>query len=665
MSNKALPMLVVQRKANASIFGKRKEPIVKPATQRYQYAPVGPEQIRVLGIAIEYITGQLVCTFRVRDLASSLGSYRAISYCWGDPTKTFHVLCDNGQVLPITTSCAELLTHVVSRYPADFFWIDQLCINQEDYVEKSAQVLLMGQIYSSTKQVIAWLGRGDAGSEKAIDYVEWLYKEIDQMKCQGIQPTLQPAMSSEPRIRSMPAEMLRERRWKALSCFLQNPWFERVWVMQEVIMACSSLADFAGEAVHTVISFEKRTVSFDVLAEVLNTLERDHLILNLICDRPTQDGTMEKGVDPPGLGAVRLFSAFRDRRHRNEPISLNDALSRTWHFQATDARDKLYALLGFCTDVTDGRFRPDYTARVENVYQAWTEILLERSFEDGRPLPMAGIGLARSYVNLPSWVPDFSSGSYEVQVRPMTVGGRPGEAYQAGGTSEPTDIIVDRLSSSVLLKLIVVDSVEAVFQQPSTKESGRWDSIIRPLLLTPDKPKYGELLHWLEVIQKYCTQTAAHTGIGVVQVKELLSQTIVGNYPTSRANTDDALPRAFDCWYQSHRELAGKDKAGVIASQSRKADFYDQIQAFEDLKALSLQDRPIFSTTQRDFLGYGPKGLESGDLVCIVKGARMPYLLRSDLGDGCKWNLVGACFVHGLMYGEGLKLGKMEQLVVV
>ncbi|KAL8801405.1 MAG: hypothetical protein Q9182_004469 [Xanthomendoza sp. 2 TL-2023] len=665
MSNKALPLLVEQRKAKANIFGKRKELKVKPATQRYQYAPVGPEQIRVLSIAIESTTGQLICTFHVRNLASSLGSYRAISYCWGNPTKTFHVLCDNGQVLPITTSCAEILTHVVPRYPKDFFWIDQLCINQEDYVEKSAQVLLMGQIYSSTKQVIAWLGCGDSGSEKAIDYVEGLYKEIDQMKCQGIQPTLQPTMSSEPRMRNMPAEMLRERRWNALSRFLQNPWFERVWVMQEVIMACSKTEDTAREAIHTVISFEKRSVSFDILAEVLSTLERDHLVLNLICDRPSKDGTMEKGVDPPGLGAVRLFSALRERRQWDEPVTLNAALSRTWNFKATDARDKLYALLGFCTDVTDARLRPDYTVSVENVYQTWTEILLEHSLEDGRPLPMGGIGLARSFVNLPSWVPDFSTGSYEIQIRPMTVGGSPGEAYQAWGDCEPTDIIVDRLSSSIHLKGIVVDTVEAVFQQPLTEEGGRWDNVIRPLLLTPDKLKYGAVLHWLEEIQKYLTQSSAHAGIGGAQVMELLSQTIIGNYPSGGANTDEALPRAFDSWYQSQRELAGKDKAGIIATQSRKADFYDQIQAFEDLKALSLQDRPIFGTTRKHFLGFGPKGLQHGDLVCIVKGARMPFLLRKDPNDDNKWNLVGACFVHGLMYGEGLKLGEMEQFLVV
>ncbi|KAI4926776.1 hypothetical protein J4E85_007071 [Alternaria conjuncta] len=42
----------------------------------------------------------------------------------------------------------------------EYFWIDALCINQSDDVEKSLQVQRMGDIYKNAKEVLVWLGDG-------------------------------------------------------------------------------------------------------------------------------------------------------------------------------------------------------------------------------------------------------------------------------------------------------------------------------------------------------------------------------------------------------------------------------------------------------------------------------------------------------------------------
>jgi hypothetical protein len=41
----------------------------------------------------------------------------------------------------------------------DYLWIDALCIDQTNSTERASQVLLMGDIYSSAKRVIVWLGK--------------------------------------------------------------------------------------------------------------------------------------------------------------------------------------------------------------------------------------------------------------------------------------------------------------------------------------------------------------------------------------------------------------------------------------------------------------------------------------------------------------------------
>ncbi|KAL8902498.1 MAG: hypothetical protein Q9207_004655 [Kuettlingeria erythrocarpa] len=668
MSSSLLPVLKSTSGKKRGIFNRLGATGNEADSVPFQYSPLGESQIRVLRISIEPTTGFLVGSFNTIDLESSVGTYRAISYCWGDPTPAYRVLFENGQSLIVTKSAAEILTHVLPRHPQDTFWIDQLCINQADNVEKSAQVMLMGQIYASTKQVIAWLGCGDSDCEKAIGFVQTMFKEVEDRKRKGLQPTLEPMMSSAPRLRNLTSEMSRERKWTALSRLLANSWFERAWVMQEVIMACNLTA--SREEDHTIVSFEKCSVSFDVLAEVLGVLENDHLTLNLIYDRQNADGTKETGVDPPGIGAVRLFSAWRIMRGKGTPIFLEAALRGAWYHKATDARDKLYAVLGYCEDVADARLRPDYGSPAENVYQAWATVLLEREDLDAMPLPMAGIGLQRSLANLPSWVPDFSSGSYEVQSSP---GHRTGQLYEASGKHTISAIIVDQPSQSILSQGIYIDTVETVFPQPSFTKPKQWFDFFKPALLTPDSDEYRSKIRWLESIEAFLTASPGHPSERTeAQLKEALWQTMIGLDPSDGAAIDGDLPKAFDSWYLAYRQLAGKDKAGLLAQQTRKADFYDQVQAFEDLKAVSLQDRPIFGTDQKRLLGHGPKGLLAGDAVYVIKGARTPFLLR-EVVDGDdrrederrKWRLVGPCFLRGIMYGEGLRLGDWTELVVI
>jgi hypothetical protein len=58
--------------------------------------------------------------------------------------------------------------------------------------------------------------------------------------------------------------------------------------------------------------------------------------------------------------------------------------------------------------------------------------------------------------------------------------------------------------------------------------------------------------------------------------------------------------------------------------------------------------RKLFKTT-KGYIGIGPCSLQKGDGVALFKGGMVPLVIRS-LGD--KWELVGDCYVHGIMHGE-------------
>ena len=189
MAESGLPYLEARSKAGA-VF--QTGPAVVVTSEPYQYTSLKAGQFRMLSIFLEPVTGFLTCNLDVRDLASSKRAYKAISYCWGNHIPTNRLLCSNGQSLLITKSAAEILEFLVPQNPTDFFWIDQLCINQADLPEKSAQVSMMAQIYSSTKQVIAWLGLGDKNSESAVTFVETLFGEIEDMERKNRNSTMVP-----------------------------------------------------------------------------------------------------------------------------------------------------------------------------------------------------------------------------------------------------------------------------------------------------------------------------------------------------------------------------------------------------------------------------------------------------------------------------------------
>ncbi|MCJ1277397.1 hypothetical protein MMC21_005209 [Puttea exsequens] len=664
-----LPFLKANSKARA---GLQTGPAVTVTSEPYQYTRLEANQVRVLSISVEPATGFLVCDFDVRDLTSGQGTYRAISYCWGDHTPTNRVLCSDGNSLLVTESATEILRFIVPRNPMDFFWIDQLCVNQADLVEKSAQVMAMGQIYSFTRQVIAWMGRGNRSSESAIAFVEMLFGEMEDMESKGLQPTLAPLMSLPARVHNAPAQMQASYKWSALSHLLRNPWFERIWVMQEVIMACAQTSRTSCVGSHILLSFEKCTVDFNVLAGVLRMLENDYLHSNLVYDRQNKDGLDELGIYPPGFDAIKTFSTFRELRSRGTPVLLNSALSHAWHFKASDDRDKVYAVMAFADEVADASLRPDYTSTAEDVYTVWTKALLERDDDYPMLLHMAGIGLQRSLSKLPSWVPDFSCGSSEVQLASEMTKSIKGRHYLASGVNHKIEIKVDLSSLKLQFQGIRVDTIGVVFRQPSSEKSDRWYHILKPSrFFTPDKKFHRSFLQWLDDIEHFLSNPSPSLNSNQPQPREILWQTIVGDYPTGEAPIESNLSEAFECWYQAQRELAGKNRSSLLDSISRRPDVYDQAQTFEDLKAASLHDRPVFGTTQKRLLGHGSKGLLPGDTVCIVKGALTPFLLRpvmdnmEDAGnDSQPWRLVGGCFVHGLMYGEGLEMGELEEFII-
>jgi hypothetical protein len=69
---------------------------------------------------------------------------------------------------------------------------------------------------------------------------------------------------------------------------------------------------------------------------------------------------------------------------------------------------------------------------------------------------------------------------------------------------------------------------------------------------------------------------------------------------------------------------------------------------------ISMSNRQ-FRITSTKLMGTFSPATQSGDKICIPYGGTVPYVIRP-IGDET-YRFVGECHAHGIMKGEGLKLG--------
>ena len=67
-------------------------------------------------------------------------------------------------------------------------------------------------------------------------------------------------------------------------------------------------------------------------------------------------------------------------------------------------------------------------------------------------------------------------------------------------------------------------------------------------------------------------------------------------------------------------------------------------------------NRRLFITS-KGFIGLGSQTVEAGDKIYLLFGAEVPIMLRQD---GAEFVLLGECYVHGLMNGEGLVAARSQ-----
>lgn len=120
----------------------------------YSVLPI--DAIRLLCLHRGSMPQTIKCTLSTVQL-TNVEAYEALSYVWGSEADPETLLLDCHE-FSITKNLHSALCALRLPDKDRFLWIDALCINQNNDVEKGAQIPLMGSIYERAVQVIAWLG---------------------------------------------------------------------------------------------------------------------------------------------------------------------------------------------------------------------------------------------------------------------------------------------------------------------------------------------------------------------------------------------------------------------------------------------------------------------------------------------------------------------------
>lgn len=104
----------------------------------------------------------------VLDERNEIVAYDALSYCWGSEAAPATITCGS-HTLAISLSLSLALRHLRLANAARRLWVDALCINQSDPLEKSVQIQQMMTIFEKAETVVAWLGESTAQTTAAFN----------------------------------------------------------------------------------------------------------------------------------------------------------------------------------------------------------------------------------------------------------------------------------------------------------------------------------------------------------------------------------------------------------------------------------------------------------------------------------------------------------------
>lgn len=402
---------------------------------------------------------------------------------------------------------------------------------------------------------------------------------------------------------------------------------------------------------------------------------------------------------------MQLILSYHKMEGSSMPPDLLSLLENHRNSRATDPRDKVYGFLGLCEQkgTQIHGFVPDYRRTVTATFFDAAKKIIEHD----PILHILGVPREDSQCcvdGLPSWVPDWSTYAFASSLSSRTVDGAylynfdaaqvhevpkhaavHGKSLELSGSyfdeviaigyvADPylkQDTASDHLRLMVTASILYLIALGLDWVLLSGAASGReypngqsaFDAFVRTIYLddfsglysAEEVTEYYRRFYmpfyvlskdskirspWLSTSYKIsCLQMSIICRLfGPASIRNIAR--VVGKIEKYRPG--------HACWElrRSPPEIREKGMSAQIIIDAAYRSMYRRM-----------------LRTKSGYIGLGPRSTQKGDRIFLVRGFRVPLVLRLQGTDG--WTLLGDCYVHGIMHGEAFDETKCRHLIVV
>lgn len=380
----------------------------------YPYKALGENEIRLISLHPACCGNVLSITIEHASYITAADSYEALSYVWGTSDTNHSIYCRDGTNLFITANMRCALLRLRLPDAQRRLWIDAICINQKSVSERCAQVSLMRHIYQAANRTVIYLGEEADDSDHAAKFLNGLFlrfmftmaEEEIKLRLEGNTETFEnldlveiAAKKECPNLEGLFKDFNPDAQafdpilvQRALVHLLARPWFQRVWVIQEFVVA-KDIKMLVGS---DTIEWSSFLLAFAYAFRVVN------LRWHNVC-QPSILPNFYRGLSQMLMMHEERLT-FRKGEGRYRLLVL---LAKCRQAQATKGMDKLFALLGLSRDVLD--FFPDYNLTDAEAFIMFGILCIERGDVDARDLLNEACVTDERRDRIPSWIPDWRS----------------------------------------------------------------------------------------------------------------------------------------------------------------------------------------------------------------------------------------------------------------
>lgn len=610
--------------------------------------------------------------------------YDALSYRWTDFNPEVPNYIAFGDVnFAIGPNLHAALFHLRRESLSRYLWIDQICINQNDKDEKLSQMQIMGEIYSKAQSVLIWLGKADEQSDLAMQLFPILVKQVQhEEEISDLRQANERPVSFDEWTGRLGTSI-----WKL---FL-NSWFGRVWTLQEAALGREA-----------EVWCGTKSFPFRLVEDFGKGCDKDRYGYWGKALSAISFGSKSSDPENPDrflTTHVHIITTLKENNYGSSARLLNSLriLDSTAH------EDRIYSVLRFL----DLSFIRNIEQSQDRSPAKLYHLVAMQELRDGNLNYLGAAGLSqqrrtyqatradstRPYLPLPSWVPDWTFiplvHSYWVlsddcrQKKGIPL-------YTAGGLhqSDNDKIFFSKNDKALHIPGTWIDDI--------VECTARFNLLRLPENLGDLATNYAIATTVVRDYRAYiasCMQLASQCvpQYGAANIQRACRHSLVGSMMSSTLSTTrtgvlvrasnqivDSMFEQFERfsllfdemdWFINRTstgtplttdELARAQGALVAQQQAATSSMTGGylLQAIAE----NCKGRRFFITGKRQYMGVAPDIAEPGDKICIVPGSCAPFVVRPK---GEHFQLIGECYVHGIMDGEAMKMGDLDEQIVV